>query len=100
LIEGGRTTYDAAARELVLEIDIPDADVVPRERAWKYVAARTAVVPVPLTTQRSMRSMPVSLRAALDACFGSIEPRTVEVASVNGQCKPSIPRRAGRTIHA
>jgi hypothetical protein len=28
LIEGGRTTYNAAARELVLEIDIPDTDAV------------------------------------------------------------------------
>jgi restriction system protein len=31
-IEGGRTTYDPAARELVLEIDIPDTDIVPRDR--------------------------------------------------------------------
>ena len=47
LIERGRTTYDAAARELVLEIDIPDTDVVPRERGWKYIVSRTSVVPSP-----------------------------------------------------
>ena len=61
LIEGGRTTYDAAARELVLEIDIPDTDVVPRERGWGATLS-TAPRPcrLPRGPQRSPRSMPGS----------------------------------------
>ncbi|WP_433559225.1 hypothetical protein ACQPWY_13720 [Pseudonocardia xinjiangensis] len=40
MYEGGRATYEATARELVLEIDISDTDAVPNEQGRKYVAVR------------------------------------------------------------
>lgn len=56
LLDGGRATYEAPERELVLEIDLPDTDVIPTDRAWKYVVGRKAVEPV----KRSPTTQPTS----------------------------------------
>ena len=102
LIEGGRTTYDAAARELVVELDIPDTDVVPRERAWRYVAARTAAVPVPPkgTEVAGIYAEFVAqlILAVLNSCFRSMGAETVDVVSVNGHVQTINPA-TGRPDH-
>lgn len=95
LIEGGRTTYDAAARELVLEIDIPDTDVVPGEQGWKYVVSRTSVVPAPMKPAEAAAvyaGMVAQLvLAALDACFRSFGAETIDVVSINGHVQTINP---------
>lgn len=40
LIGGGRAVYQADAREVVLELELPDTDVIPAERGWRCVATR------------------------------------------------------------
>ena len=102
LIEGGRTTYDAAARELVLEIDIPDTDVVPRERGWKYIVNRASTVPV-ATRPAEIATIYAGLvaqlvLAVLDACFRSIGSDTLDVVSVNGHVQTINPA-TGRPDH-
>jgi restriction system protein len=102
LIEGGRTTYDGAARELVLEIDIPDTDVVPREHGWKYVANRASTVPVPTrpTEIATIYSGLVAqlVLAVLDACFRSVGSDTLDIVSVNGHVQTINPA-TGRPDH-
>ncbi|WP_344253256.1 restriction endonuclease [Pseudonocardia hydrocarbonoxydans] len=95
LLEGGRATYENAGRELVLEIDIPDSDVVPTTSGWKYVAARKAVEPTP---RRSADAAEVYaglvaqlVLAVLDACFRATPARTVDAVSVNGHVRTTNP---------
>lgn len=73
LIEGGRSTYEAAGRELVLEIDIPDTDIVPTEaagstsRCARPSSRRCAVPRTSLTSMRAWSrssSWPYSTRAS------------------------------------
>jgi restriction system protein len=94
-IESGRTTYDGAARELVLEIDIPDTDVVPRERAWRYVSARTSIASTPAKPGEVAATyvgfVGQVVLAAVDVCFRSIGADTVDVVSVNGHVQTIDP---------
>ncbi|GAA1195130.1 hypothetical protein GCM10009608_33220 [Pseudonocardia alaniniphila] len=102
LLEGGRATYEAAARELVLEIDIPDTDVVPCERSWKYVAARKAVEQVKWRAADAAdiyAGMVAQLiLAVLDGCFRGISPESVDAISVNGHVRTTDPA-TGRPDH-
>ena len=102
LIEGGRTTYDPAARELVLEIDIPDTDVIPSEQGWKYVVSRTSVVPTPIKPSEAAAIyaglVAQVILAVLDACFRSCGAKTVDVLSVNGHVQTINPA-TGRPDH-
>jgi restriction system protein len=102
LIEGGRTTYDPAARELVLEIDIPDTDVIPSEQGWKYVASRTSVGPTPIRPPEAAaiyaELVAQVMLAILDACFRSCGAETVDVLSVNGHVQTINPA-TGRPDH-
>jgi restriction system protein len=102
LIEGGRTTYDATARKLVLEIDIPDTDVVPREHAWKYVATRTSTVPVPARAAEVAGIyaglVAQLVLAVLHTCFRSTGSDTVDAISVNVHVQTINPA-TGRPDH-
>jgi restriction system protein len=81
LIEGGRATYEAAGRELVLEIDIPDTDIVPADSGWKYIAVRKAVEPTPRRAPDAAdiyASLVAQLiLAVLDACFRAMAEEIV-----------------------
>lgn len=102
LFDGGRGTFDMTSRELVLEIDLPDTDVVPVERAWKYIHARKAIEPVmrrPAEAADLYASVVAQLTlAVLDACFRSFESEIVDVVSVNGHVRTTDPA-TGRPDH-
>ena len=87
-IEGGRATYDPAARELVLEIDIPDTDIIPRDRTWKFVSTKAAILPAPPKPPEAASTyaglVAQVVLAALDRCFRSIDSHVVDVLSLNG----------------
>ena len=87
-IEGGRTTYNPAARELVLEIDIPDTDIVPRDRTWKFVGTKAAILPAPPKPAEAASTyagfVAQVVLATLDRCSRSIDSHVVDVMSVNG----------------
>lgn len=91
-----------ASRELVLEIDLPDTDVVPVERAWKYIHARKAVEPVmrrPAEAANLYASLVAQLTlAVLDACFRGFGPEVVDAVSVNGHVRTTDPA-TGRPDH-
>ena len=102
LLDGGRGTFEMASRELVLEIDLPDTDVVPAERGWKYVHARKAVEPVkrpPAEAASLYANLVAQLTlAVLDACFRAIGPEVVDALSVNGHVRTTDPA-TGRPDH-
>lgn len=102
LIEGGRATYETAGQELVLEIDIPDADVVPDDNGWKYVVARKTVEPTP---RRAAAAADIYaglvaqlVLAVLDACFRATPSGIVAAVSVNGHVRTTDPA-TGRPDH-
>lgn len=95
LLDGGGATYEPPERELVLEIDLPDTDVVPDERNWKYFVGRKSVEPV-----KRPRSDAADLYAALiaqlalamlDACFRGIANDIVGAVSINGHVRTTNP---------
>lgn len=102
LFDGGRGTFEMASRELVLEIDLPDTDVVPVERAWKYIHARKAVEPVMRRRAEALdlyASLVAQLTlAVLDACFRGFGPEVVDAVSVNGHVR-TIDPATGRPNH-
>ena len=102
LIESGRTTHDTAARELVLEVDIPDTDIIPREQGWKYIASRTSVVPTPTKPPEAATIyaglVAQLVLAILDTCFRSFDAAAVDVASINGHVQ-TIDPATGRPDH-
>jgi restriction system protein len=79
----------------VLEIDIPDTDVVPRERAWKYVSTRSSIVSTPAKPGEVAATyagfVAQVVLASLDACFRSTGSDTVDVLSVNGHVQTIDP---------
>lgn len=95
LIHGGRATYEAPERELVLEIDLPDTDVIPAERNWKYVVTRKAVEPVKRRAGDAADLYAALIAqlvlAVLDACFRGIAADIVDAMSVNGHVRTTDP---------
>ncbi|MCY7342056.1 MAG: restriction endonuclease, partial [Pseudonocardia sp.] len=102
LIDGGRATYEAAGRELILEIDIPDTDIVPPDGGWKYVAVRKTVEPTPRRAAAAAdiyAGMVAQLiLAVLDACFRATTGDLVDAVSVNGHVRTTDPA-TGRPDH-
>jgi restriction system protein len=102
VIEGGRTTFDHDARELVLEIDIPDTDVVPNVQAWKYVVTRTSTVPVPVKPAESAilyaALVAQLVLAVIDTTFRAIAAESVDVVSINGHVRTVDPA-TGKAHH-
>jgi restriction system protein len=95
LLDGGRATYEAPERELVLEIDLPDTEVVPSERSWKYFVTRKTVEPVkrPAGDAADLYAALIAqlVLAMLDACFRGIAPDTVDAVSINGHVRTTDP---------
>lgn len=102
LLAGGRSTYETDSRELVLEIDIPDTDVIPVERGWKYVHARKAVEAVkrpPAEAAKLYAGLVAQITlAVLDACFRGIGAEILDAMSVNGHVR-TIDPATGRPAH-
>lgn len=102
LIGGGRATYETAGQELVLEIDIPDADIVPEEGGWKYIVARKTIEStprrVPAITDLYAGLVTQLVLAVLDACFRATPADIVDAVSVNGHVRTTDPA-TGRPDH-
>lgn len=91
LLVDGRAVYQTGPREVVLEIDLPDTDVVPDERAWRYVAAHQRVDPLPRAEKDKARIYADLISritlAVMHACFHALDPDLVETITFNGHVK-------------
>jgi hypothetical protein len=47
LVRGGDGVYRPDARELAVDVELPDNSVIPPEKRWKHVVSRRAVEPEP-----------------------------------------------------
>jgi restriction system protein len=76
LIGGGRAVYQGEAREVVLELELPDTDAIPAQRGWRYVATRKALEAQPRTVKdaHALYSDMISriVLAGMLACFRTI----------------------------
>ncbi len=81
--------YRTDPRELVVDLRLPDDDVVPREKSVKYVHARGAetVKERPKSEREAIyRKVLAQLPlAAADTVFRALDPTTVGSVSINGQ---------------
>jgi restriction system protein len=95
LIGGGRAVYLPDAREVVLELELPDTDAIPAERGWRYVAARKALDPQPRTVKdaHKLYSDLISriVLASMLACFRATEGDLVDLVTANGHVRTIDP---------
>jgi restriction system protein len=83
--------YQLDPRKIVVDIDLPDDDVVPVEKSVKYVHAR-GEDSVKDWTKAERESIYRSILAQLalattNAVFGAFEPEVVETVTVNGKLR-------------
>jgi restriction system protein len=102
LLTGGRAVYQPEPREIVLEVDLPDIDVVPKERAWRYVAAHRRVDPVRRADKDSARLYGdlvsrITL-AVMHACFQALGEDLIETITLNGHVR-TTDTATGRNAH-
>lgn len=101
LIGGGRAVYQADAREVVLELELPDIDAIPAERGWRYVATRKALEPQPRTAKdaHGLYSNLISriVLAGMLACFRATEGNLVDLVTANGHVR-TIDPATGRPV--
>ena len=95
LIGGGRAVYQPDAREVVLELELPDTDAIPAERGWRYVATRKALDPQPRTAKdaHALYSDLISriVLAGMLACFRATEGDLVDLVTANGHVRTIDP---------
>jgi restriction system protein len=81
--------YRTDPREVVIDLRLPDDDVVPVEKSVKYVQARNedTIKELPKTARESIyRAVLAQLPlAAGDAVFRALEPELVQSVSINGK---------------
>ena len=102
LIGGGRAVYQADAREVVLELELPDTDAIPVERGWRYVATRKALEPQ-LRTAKDAHGLYVDLisrvvLAGMLACFRATNDDLVDLVTANGHVRTVDPA-TGRPVY-
>jgi restriction system protein len=99
LLTGGDAVYQPHSRELVIEVDLPDTEVIPSKRSWRYVHQRREVVPQDrpvIDTARRYADLVSQLTlAALDGCFRGFPPETVDAITINGRV-PTVDPATGR----
>jgi len=102
LIASGRAVYQIDSAELVVEIDLPDTDVIPAERDWRYVQARRIVEPVSRSPKEAARLYADLISritlAVTHACFRSLDRDLVETVTLNGHVR-TIDPATGRPDH-
>ena len=93
--------YDADPAELVIEIELPGREVVPAERAWRYVHARQAVEPLP---RPSKEAGPIYAElvaqialAVLNGCFQAFTADLLDSVVLNGHVR-SVDPATGQPI--
>jgi restriction system protein len=95
LISGGRAVYQPDAREVVLELELPDTDAIPAERGWRYVATRKALEPQPRTAKEAHRLYADLISrivlAGMLACFRATEGHLVDLVTANGHVRTIDP---------
>jgi restriction system protein len=88
LLAGGRALYQPEPREVVVEVDLPDVDVVPAERGWRYVVAHQRLDPLPRPDREKARLYADLISritlAVMHACFQALDPELVETITFNG----------------
>lgn len=101
LIGGGRAVYQADAREVVLELELPDTDAIPAERGWRYVATRKALEPQ-FRTAKDAHGLYADLiarivLAGMLACFRATDDDLVDLVTANGRVR-TIDPATGRPV--
>lgn len=102
LLSGGRAAYQAEPREVVVEIDLPDVDIIPAERSWRYVQARRAIEASPRPA-RDAADLYVDLvsritLAMMHGCFRALDGELLDLVTLNGHV-PTIDPATGRPAH-
>ena len=99
LVDGGDAVHQPEAAELVIEVALPDTDVVPGERSWKYVHARREVEPQPRSATDAARRYTDLISqltlSALDGLFRGIPSTVLDTITINGHV-PTIDPATGR----
>lgn len=102
LLVGGQAVYQPEPREVVVEVDLPDIDVVPVERAWRYVAAHQRVEPLPRADKDKARIYADLIAritlAVMHACFAALDADVVDTITFNGHVR-TTDRATGRAAH-
>ncbi|MFB9741012.1 restriction endonuclease [Pseudonocardia sulfidoxydans] len=100
-ITGRRALYRAEPRELVIEVDLPDTDVVPEHVRWTYRVQRQEIEPTPRRPADSARIYAdlVSrlVLAAMHVCLRATSSKTVDLITLNGHV-PTVDSATGRAI--
>lgn len=101
LIGGGRAVYQADAREIVLELELPDTDAIPAERGWRYIATRNSLEPQ-LRPAKDAHGLYVDLisrvvLAGMLACFRATNDDLVNLVTANGHVR-SVDPATGRPV--
>ena len=77
LLAGGRAVYQPEPREVVMEVELPDTDVIPAERCWRYVAVRRVVEPQPRPPKDAAQLYADLIAritlAVMHACFSALD---------------------------
>lgn len=96
LLRGGRALYRADPKEIVIELDLPEAEVIPSARTWKYVQTRRVVELATSRPQREIATLYDELLSRLVlgvmlATFRSIAADLVDLVTINGQVPTDDP---------
>lgn len=98
LVEGGRVSYESEPAELILEVDLPDTDIVPAARGWKYTIQKRTIDPIPLAREAANvyeRLIAQMVLVVLDAVLRATPSLLVDTISINGHVR-TTDRATGR----
>ncbi|MEU3017483.1 restriction endonuclease [Nocardiopsis sp. NPDC007018] len=94
--------YRPQNRDVVIELELPPASIIPDARGYKYVKTRDAIDPIPRPTSESKKRYSqliacVALRT-LHEVLSTTPANTVEAMVFNGRLT-TIDRATGKTTH-
>lgn len=104
IITACRVAYSVDSRQLVVEAELPDVDVVPETKAYKFVKTRgeTTSTPRPAAERKRICASLVAQLAlrTLHDVFTADADANVEPPSSTRTFRRSTPRPDGRSIRA
>lgn len=102
LLAGGRALFQPESREVVVEVDLPDVDVIPADRGWRYVATHQRVDALVRPDREKARLYADLISritlAVMHACFQALDPGLVDTITFNGHVQ-TTDTATGRPAH-
>jgi restriction system protein len=101
-VRSDRIAFSEASKQLIVELELPNYDVVPEVREYKFVKTRNeeSASPMPATHRRAIYTSLISqaVLRALHEIFSADSSAQIDAIVLNGHVETVDPRN-GQTIH-